>query len=327
MESSELECMENLSELNKRDEMIKSLEEEFKRGVAEIAGHPQSIAQGGPEDSPSRTMKSRVEHLREKIHVRRRGEDRWEGARSRILGNRVIFDHRRRMLVSRAEDASEGIKIHVKDNVLYFNILDNCLLIVTERGKIKIFAVGSNFHLEGKWETYNNLFIFLMRSGQLEEGVLDSLSRLMILLFLRRIADIEGIFQAFLVFIQALTVKKILFVNGFVVVKDHLGDLQVFDESLRHIPLGINKARVMSSIAAEASPSPGARFNRAVGSSPVTLRLQDMRVRVSKTSVKITYNHKQLYEVIRFPGIEQFVCVDRLLFLKRKDVINVVFLK
>jgi hypothetical protein len=297
---------------DKREVMIRTLEEEFRRGVSEIMS---TRVQGG----------SREEEIRAKLYMKREGAERWEEARKRVIGNRTVVKDIPKEV--EAWGIEGGLRIDLKEPVDYFNFFDNTLLTFTSGGKIKVFSVGRKFELEKKWESHDGLFIFLLRGGLLEGRVLDALAILFIVLVNKSPSEAEFLFQEFLLFIQPLSLKKIWFSNKFVMMKSHHGDMHLFDESLREVPLGISREAIVSSVLASCTPpETGLQRNRALRKRHI-LRLKSMDITVTRTGVEIVHKKKDLYETVKFPQIEQFVYTEGVLFLKDRSRLNLICFK
>lgn len=102
--------------------------------------------------------------------------------------------------------------------------------------------------------------------------------------------------------------------------------MQIFDESLRVIPLGKNLKQIVRSILKEPSDRKE-RYNLPVGSKEITLALSSITIKVSKSKVKMIYSKKSVYEEIHFNRIDLAVYTDGMILLRDSSILHIIMLQ
>jgi len=310
-------CVEDLVTHHRREEILKGLEEEFKKGLREV--RKTKNERSSEEEREERVFRS--------AHVAGKGQERWESVRKKSIGERVVAKIEREddgevRKERRGERRRIFYKIDLKEEIAYLNVDGDLALVISGRGSVKIYKMGEEWNLKKEWECTNSLFGFLFRSGSIKASVADVLGRVLLMMYRGRVSGIEGVFQEFVFFSRACYAEKGKFVNGYVFLLFPFGDVAVFDESLREIPLGVCRRRILRSIGKERVEESRRRsfFVRR----EKEIALSGVTVKISKKTVKMIYPKRSIYEEAQFSGIEQVLCVKNILFLKEGRVINVL---
>ncbi|OAG29573.1 hypothetical protein NEDG_00706 [Nematocida displodere] len=311
--SSPRHHLEDLSEYTQREEILKSLEEDFRRGLREVA-----LARGTQP-----TAEQVEERIFSEVFLLRRGSGRWEGVRSAYI-------HSQPVITSGAEgfyptERGLAFRVYLKEVIVYFNVCRSYLITLSEKGSLKIYGIGKECLLDKRWESSNSLFLFLFRSKSFTSSVADVLTTTLLLLYSKHIKEIEKVFEEFVIFSKASSATRAFFCNGYICFVYSFGDMGVFDESLREIPLGINSTQILSSILKEDS-SFSERQNFLIRKE-VTIHLDLVTIKVSPYRVKLIYAKKTIYEEIPFKKIDQAIYTEGCLFLREKSFIHIITLK
>ncbi|EIJ94309.1 hypothetical protein NEPAR06_2134 [Nematocida parisii] len=304
--------LEDLSTCIHKEEILKGLEEEFRRGLNEVR-----------KANKTKNTVSKEDRIYKDIYVLKKGRSAWEDIRSNSINNTPIITFG--PILYPPENRKAAYKINLKEPIVFFNVSNGHLLSVSERGTIKIFGISQNCFLEKSWEIPNHLFGFLVRTNAIPLCVADTLSRVLIQLYCKKIKDMEKVFEELLCFSKAVLVKKAFFFNGYLCLVSSFGEMQIFDETLREIPIGKNLKPIIRSILRE--PSEKKEHVNAMVSGEKVINLKMITMKVSKKKVKMIYSKKSIYEEITFTKNEQVVYTDNILFLKEKSSIHAIILE
>ncbi|KAI5180523.1 hypothetical protein NEOKW01_0827 [Nematocida sp. AWRm80] len=308
------QCINDLSESTHREDILKGLEEEFRKGILEVQKVTKMKSPGMKTDM-----------LFNALFIPRKGHQKWETARRESIRN-IPITKNTPAKEKVPEERSNAFKINLKENILFFNIVDTLLLVATESGTIKIYQIKHHCKLDKLWEMSNTLFMYLFKTGSISSSVADTLSQVLLLLFSKRIKNIEKVFEEFILFCRITTVKKAFFFNGYLCMISSFGEMQIFDESLREIPLGKNLKQIIHSILKEPTYKKE-RYNYFLQNKEITMPLTVITIKLSKDKIKLIYSKKSIYEEIYFSQIEQLVYTDNTLFLKEMNIIHVITFK
>ncbi|KAI5190667.1 hypothetical protein NEMIN01_1132 [Nematocida minor] len=313
-ESVQMEALDDLSSNIQREEILKGLEEEFRKGLQEVRRHKKEKEESIPEKKQDR--------IYSELYLVKKGSDKWESIRSATINNTPITLFNRAL--SPPENRKDAYKINLKEGVLFFNVSNDHLLVITETGVIKIFAIMNNCQLQKVWEISNHLFVFLIKTKSIPHSVADTLSIVLIQLYYKKVKEIEKVFEGLLSFCRISTIKKAFFFNGYLCMVSSFGEMQIFDETLREIPIGKNIKSIIKSILKEPAEKKE-HINRMV-KSEITITLRPIIIKILKDKVKMIYSKKSVYEEISFSKNEQVVYNDNILFLKEKTTIHAIIL-
>lgn len=312
MVETEIQYMEDLEGACKREEILWGLEEAFKRGMKEIRS---GKAEKGTEKEK--------EELFRRIYIPRRGDKRWETERAAHIKELPLAPAQKKPL--RIEKRGPAFKVQLKEPIEYINSLNGHLLVVTEKGCIKIYKAESNWVLEKEWEMSGGLFTFLLREKRLSVSVADVLTQVLIMMHRKGVKEIEKVFQELILFTKASAVKKGAFINGYLCMVSAFKDMQIFDESLREIPLGTSTRGIIASILKDTRDK-AERVNKPV-KKEVCVSVGDITIHVLKNKIKMVYAKKTVYEEIKFKEILQVLYTDNILFLREgKSILHVIML-
>lgn len=114
--------------------------------------------------------------------------------------------------------------------------------------------------------------------------------------------------------------------NNYVLVVSLLGDLSVFDESLREIPLKGNAKRIIRSIRREKLPKQERVNAKITAKKEVVIPLEFLTIKVAPSKVKIVYAKKSIYEEINLTQNQQVVYADAVLFLRDHEAVHAIVL-
>ncbi|KAH9387321.1 uncharacterized protein NEMAJ01_2217 [Nematocida major] len=306
------EHLDDLSVCSQREEILKGLEEEFRKGL-------QEVRKAKEKKSPA----SKQERIYSEIHIPRKGQSRWESIRGEHVKNVPITAPG--MPCASPENRKDAYKINLKEPILFFNVCSRHLVSVTEKGVIKIFSILSSCQLEKVWEISHHLFGFLIRTKAIPHSVADTLSTVLLELYCKRVKDLEKVFQELLTFCKITTVKKAFFFNGYLCLVSSFGEMQIFDETLREIPIGKNLKPIIRSILKE--PVEKKEHVNKMVRHEETVSLKSITVKVLRNKIKLIYSKKSVYEEIAFAKNEQVVYTDNMLFLKERESIHVILLE
>lgn len=306
------ETVEDISGYMHREEILKGLEEEFRRGLIEVR---KASKEGGKI--------SKKERIFREICIPKRGQERWEEIRKSTIDHTpvTIFGP----VLSAPEDRKDAYKISLKEEVIFFNCSNNHLITISERGSAKIFSISGQCHLKKVWEISNHLFVFLIRTGAIPHTVIDTLSIVLIQLYCKKIKDMEKVFQELLCFSRITKVKKAFFFNGYLCMVSAFGEMQIFDEALRDIPIEKNLKSIIKSILKE--PVEKKEHINKMVKKELTINLKPITIKVLRKKVKMIYSKKSVYEEISFTNNEQVVYTDNILFLREKGCIHAIVLE
>ncbi|KAI5172875.1 hypothetical protein NEFER03_1891 [Nematocida sp. LUAm3] len=302
---------DDLSETHKREEILKSLEEEFKKGLKELQG-----------SKPLGKRAARKEDLFNQVYIPRRGQEKWENTRKEYIRNTPITVTEK--VESNPEKRNKSYKIDLKEETKYFNVIDNHLLIATTKGVVKIYKILPECTLERTWEGRNTLFMFLIQSREIPFSVVDVYSSLLVLLHTKGIQEIEKVFQDFLLFTRISSIKRALFINGYLALISSHKQLHLFDEALMEIPLVGNTRKILSTIYKDQRAETD-RVNRSLKEKKeIKIPLKEITIKVSSSKVKLIYSKKSIYEEIHLSKTSQVIYTNGVLYLKGETCIHAI---
>ncbi|EHY66685.1 uncharacterized protein NESG_00775 [Nematocida ausubeli] len=311
-EALSVDHLEDLSTYTQREEILKGLEEEFRRGLQEVR-----------KANKTKTVLSKEDRMYKHIYIPKKGHDAWEELRSSTINNTpiIVFGQ----ILPSPENRKAAYKIDLKEPTVFFNVLNGYLLSVTEKGSIKIFLIQNKCFLEKAWEISNHLFGFLVRTKAIPLSVIDTFSRVLLQLYYKKVKDLEKVFEELLCFSKVTHVKKAFFFNGYLCLVSSFGEMQIFDETLREIPIGKNLKPIIRSILKE--PTKKKEHVNSMVTGETVINLKSITMKVSKKKIKMIYAKKSVYEEISFTQNEQVVYADNMLFLKEKNNIHAILLE
>lgn len=309
------ETADDISGYMHREEILKGLEEEFRKGLLEV--------RKANTREREKEKVSKKERIYREICIPKKGQNKWEEVRKLSISNTpvAVFGS----ILPPPEDRKDAFKINLKEDVIFFNSSNQHLITVSEKGNIKIFTISNKFHLKKVWEISNHLFAFLIRTKAVSHSVMDTLSVVLIQLYCKRIRDLEKVFQELLCFSKITKVKKAFFFNGYLCMVSSFGEMQIFDEALRDIPIEKNLKPIIKSILKE--PVEKKEHVNKMVKKELTINLKPITIKVLKNKVKMIYSKKSVYEEISFTNNEQVVYSDNVLFLREKTCIHAIILE
>lgn len=296
-------------------QILTGLQEEFEKGLEAVASARKNTV----------TLLGKKMLLKKEIHIPSKGQSKWEEIRRASIKNIPITSMT--VPASQSPDRrSRAYKIHLKEEIVYFNVCGGYMLVITKKRSLKIYTVLPECKLRKKWESANTLFVFLLESSMLSDSAADTLSLLLILMLRKNIENLERVFESFLLFIRARGARRMFFWNNYVFVVSQLGDLSVFDESLREIPVKGNARCIIRSIRKEKLPKQERLNAKITAKKEVIIPLEFLTIKVSPSKIKIVYAKKSIYEEINLTQNQQVVYSDAMLFLRDQETVHAIIL-
>jgi len=286
--------------------MLQRLEDEFKIGIQQVKKAKEEIG----------IAKYKIDKIMHIVHVPQRGHDKWEQIRSECIGDIACTHYTPHNTPVHTEGThskeKKGYKIDLKEGATYFHIVDRHMIVITDKGVCKIYKIGTAYTLTLVWECAHSLYLYLYRTNALSASVMQVLSSILVMLYRKKVRSIDRVYQQFVLFVRAHTAKHAYFVNGYVCFVYPFGDMLLFDESLREILLGANKARIMNSVINDKAEC-ASTINEYV-KKHTEVHIHGATVRVTKEHIRITYPNKSIYEEIHVKNIVQIVCCNGVLY-------------